>query len=208
MHKVFGIGLNKTGTSTLGECLMTLGYRHVSFRSDMLGHWTRRHFTPILDETEKFDSFEDWPWPLLFKEFYWRYGDRARFVLTRRSSPEVWVESLKKHSLNTHPDRPMRPVIYGYKYPHGREREHVAFYERHNAEARAFFAREAPHLLLELCWEDGDRWDKLCAFLGHPVPDAPFPHIKPRSTGVDPRIRDANARNIEAQLAAIEREGS
>jgi hypothetical protein len=43
----------------------------------------------------------------------------------------------------------------------------------------------------------------LCAFLGHEVPDAPFPHIRPRATGVDPAVRAQNQAQIAAQLAAL-----
>ena len=34
--KVFGIGFNKTGTSSLGAALRRLGYKHVSHNSKML----------------------------------------------------------------------------------------------------------------------------------------------------------------------------
>ena len=99
----------------------------------------------------------------------------------------------------------MRPAIYGHYYPHGYEAEHRAAYEQHNASVRAFFAAEAPHALLEVCWEEGDRWDRLCGFLNEPIPEQDFPHERPRATGVDPAIREANARGIEQQLARLER---
>ena len=38
-----------------------------------------------------------------------------------------------------------------------------------------FFACE-PNRLLEICWENGDGWQQLCAFLGCPVPTMPLPH--------------------------------
>ncbi|MYB38989.1 MAG: hypothetical protein F4Y26_16720 [Gammaproteobacteria bacterium] len=31
--------------------------------------------------------------------------------------------------------------------------------------------------LLVLDFERGDGWPELCAFLGEPVPDTPFPHV-------------------------------
>lgn len=202
-RKVFGIGLNKTGTSTLGACLTTLGYRHQSYSSSALKAFVDGRIDAVVAMTAGFDSCEDWPWPLAWRELYAQYGDGARFVLTTRSSAEIWVDSLKRHSLNTHPTRAMRPLIYGHYYPHGYEAEHIAAYERHNQAVRDFFAREAPHALLELCWENGDRWDRLCAFLGHDVPDAPFPHIRPRATGVDPAVRAQNQAQIDSQLAAL-----
>src|SRR5262249_13217459 len=143
--KVFGIGLNKTGTSTLGECCRILGLRHTSYRSDMLLAYKEGNYDVILQETRRFDSFEDWPWPLLYKQLYNLYKNNAVYVLTTRITGSVWLQSLKKHCLNTDPDRPMRTLVYGYKYPHGYETEHLAFYENHNTNVRNFFReRDAP----------------------------------------------------------------
>jgi hypothetical protein len=201
--KVFGVGLNKTGTSTLGACLTTLGYRHQSYSSAALRAYVDGRVSDLVEMARGFDSCEDWPWPLVWRELYGRYGHGARFVLTTRASSQAWVESLKAHSLNTHPTRAMRPVIYGHYYPHGYEAEHRAAYERHNDAVRSFFAREAPHALLEVCWETGDGWPQLCGFLSHPVPEAPFPHVRPRAAGVDPQVRAMNQANIDSQLAEI-----
>ena len=201
--KVFGVGLNKTGTSTLGACLTTLGYRHQSYSSGALQAFLQGRTDAVVEMTRNFDSCEDWPWPLVWRELYERYGDGARFVLTTRVSAQVWVESLKRHSLNTHPTRAMRPAIYGHYYPHGYEAEHQAAYERHNAAVRTFFTRVEPHALLEVCWETEACWAPLCRFLGHPIPDAPFPHVRPRAVGVDPAIRAQNQANIDRQLAQI-----
>ena len=201
--KVFGIGFNKTGTSTLGACLQRLGYNHVSHSSAMLGAFQDGDFDRVIAETRKYDSFEDWPWPLMFRQYYAEYGDDACYILTVRSSPASWVDSLKKHSLTTNPERPMRAAILGYKYPHGYEQEHIRLYEEHNRTVRAYFAARPKAPFIELCWERGDGWAELCAFLGVNVPDAPFPHIRPRESGTDPRIIAANQANIAAQLAKL-----
>jgi hypothetical protein len=202
-RKVFGIGFNKTGTSTLGSCLRRLGYRHVSHSSAMLAAYEAGDFDRMIAETRRYDSFEDWPWPLIFRQFYAEYGDEACYVLTVRASSQVWLDSLKKHALTTHPDRPMRSAVFGHKYPHGREQEHIRLYEEHNRTVRAYFAARPKASFIELCWERGHGWAELCGFLGHPVPDAPFPHVRPNQNGIDPRIIAANRTNIEAQLAAI-----
>lgn len=202
-RKVFGIGFNKTGTSTLGACLRRLGYRHVSHSSAMLAAWQAQDYDRIVAETRNHDSFEDWPWPLVFRQLYAEYGDDACYVLTVRASSEAWLNSLINHSLTTHPDRPMRSVVFGYKYPHGYEAEHIRFYEEHNRTVRAYFAARPKAPFIELCWERGDGWAELCGFLGVAVPDAPFPHIRPNESGVDPRIIAANRKNIAAQLAAV-----
>ena len=43
------------------------------------------------------DSFEDWAWPLMFRQYCAAYGDDARHVLAVRSSAEAWLGSLMKH---------------------------------------------------------------------------------------------------------------
>lgn len=202
-RKVFGIGFNKTGTSTLGACLRRLGYRHVSHSSAMLAAYADRDFDRVIAETRKYDSFEDWPWPLMFRQYYAEYGDDACYILTVRSSPEAWLRSLMNHSLTTNPDKPMRTLVFGHKYPHGHEQDHIRQYEEHNRAVRAYFAARPKAPFIELCWEAGHGWAELCAFLDLPVPDAPFPHIRPNESGIDPRILAANKANIESQLAAL-----
>ncbi len=202
--KVFGIGLNKTGTKTLGACLRQLGFRNQSYSGEALRDYQQGAFGPLFDIIERFDSFEDWPWPLMWRQVFEKYGASARYILTTRRSAEVWVESLKAHSLTTHPTRAMRPLIYGYYYPHGYEAEHKEAYLGHNSEVRAFFAREAPQAFLEVCWETGSSWPQLCNFLHKPIPDVPLPHERPRSSGVEEAVRAANLAAIHRQLADLQ----
>ena len=49
-------------------------------------------------------------------------------------------------------------------------------YEDHNKVVLEYF-KDRPNDLLVFCWEDGDSWDKLCAFLRAEVPDTPIPHL-------------------------------
>ena len=168
--------IGKTGTTTLGKALKHLGYRHRhGNRRDLLERHLAGDSASALAETAKFNAFEDWPWPLLYEDLFGLYGDAGRYILTTRRSPEVWLNSLKAHSLLTNPDGSSRSFVFGYKYPHGREREHIEFYTRHNDAVRKFF-KGRDDIFLEVCWEVGDSWEKLCEFLGHSVPRSPFPH--------------------------------
>jgi len=181
-RKVFGIGLNKTGTGTLGKCLKGFGYRHLSYRRDLLLALREGRIDEIFTIIDEYESFEDWPYPLMYKELFARYRD-AFYILTVRSSPEVWIESLKSHSLRTHPRIHARKLAYGHDYPHGFENEHIAFYQAHNANVISFFEQNgASDLLLCACWENGDGWRELCRFLGRPMPSVPFPHVNKRTT--------------------------
>ena len=203
--KVFGLGLNKTGTKTLGRCLQHLGYRHQSYSTAALEMFVQGRIAELVRAAHQFDSCEDWPWPLIWRELYEEFGDTARYVLTRRSSSQVWIESLKSHALNTHPTLAMRPRVYGYYYPHGYEAEHIAAYDRHNSAVRTFFEQRAPHAFLEVCWEEGAGWRNLSRFLGTAEPDVPFPHERPLRDGTPEAVKAANAANIGRQLADIAR---
>lgn len=174
--RVFGIGLNKTGTSTLGACGAILGYRCSSCDRALLEDVVRRRDLARLRQVAAgHDLFEDWPWPLVYREMDALFPG-SRFILTVRRSAEAWLDSLLRHSLRTHPWRHCRKLAYGYHFPHRHRQAFLDFYRRHNQAARDYF-HGRPGDFLEVCWEDGDGWDKLCGFLQQPLPAAPFPHV-------------------------------
>lgn len=176
--KVFGIGLNKTGTSSLGHALRILGYAdHVDGRPDLLKNWADGEIEPILSEAKGYNNFEDWPWPLVYKELFNAFPD-SRFILTKRTSPETWFESLCNHADRTGPTQ-QRKLVYGFEMPHEYRAEHIEYYNTHNDRIEAFFKEHAPNKLLVVCWEDGNNWNRLASFLNKEVPTVPFPHVKP-----------------------------
>lgn len=205
MLKIFGVGLNKTGTTTLAKCLDVLGCgKPVSCRGDLLGKFREGRLDEIFSVVELNDTFEDWPWPLMYQELFYRYGDSARYVLTQRSSANSWLDSLKRHSLRTPIDGHCRLLAYGYNYPHGLEEYHLSFYEKHNREVREFFSKNnADHLLLEISFDSGDGWEKLCNFLGKPIPSVPFPHENKGSNPIQTKIEKLNKERIEEQLKLL-----
>ena len=201
-RKIFGIGLNKTGTTSLKLAFERLGFKHLSRKPRLFKKWKQRDFAFIWDHIAEFESFEDWPWPLMVPELIDRYGDEAQYILTRRRNAHVWVESLKKHAARTNPHNNPRKAIFGHAFPHGREAEHMAFYERHLTRTRAAFAAAGlEHRLIELCWEEGDSWPELCQFLNRPVPDRPFPRANQSSeANPNPEFVAENQRLIEKSI--------
>lgn len=194
--KIFGIGFNKTGTTTLGACLKYFGFRHLGYRRDLLVALRNGDLTRVFQEIDRFDSFDDWPYPLMYEDLFKRYGARAKFILTTRQSPEIWLNSLKAHALTTDPEVHSRNLAYGYNYPHGREAEHIAMYETHNAAVKNFFAtHSATHQLLCVSWDQGHGWTELCDFLCLPTPDLAFPHVN-KALGGDPALVARNKQLI------------
>lgn len=176
--KVFCVGLNKTGTTTFGAAMSRLGYRvwgWNSYAADFTLHWHEGVFTPTMQKAlNNHEAFEDLPWPLLFRQLDERVPD-AKFVLTIRRSPEAWLQSIQTHIKRADPWAG-HFLIYGSYDPVGDRERYLRTYNDHNAAVRAHFASR-PGKLLEMCFEQGDGWRELCAFLGvKDIPVEPFPH--------------------------------
>jgi uncharacterized membrane protein YkvA (DUF1232 family) len=181
-HKVFGIGFQKTGTSSLDAAFRILGYDtdrgvfiNVADKTQSL--WieppltTANVLAAVLPIAERRDAFSDNPWPLLFRELDARFPG-SKFVLTVRE-PQAWTGSMVRHFDDRSSD--VLQWIYGVPCVAGNEACCVKVYEAHNAEVRAHFASR-PDDLLEIDVLSSPDWAPLCAFLGKPIPDAPFPH--------------------------------
>ncbi|MCX5937346.1 MAG: hypothetical protein NTW02_03870 [Cyanobium sp. LacPavin_0920_WC12_MAG_62_9] len=190
--KVFGIGLNKTGTTTLGVCLQRLGYRHTSFSLPLLEQVSRGELAGVLAHCKLFDAFEDWPYPLIYKELDVAFPG-SRFVLTRRRSAESWYASLADHALRTGLGQGCRSrrLAYGVAYPQLDEAGLLHRYEQHLLDVRAHFVGREDRLL-ELCWDEEHDWSRLCAFLEAPRPPGPLPHA---NAGAGQRARLARLQN-------------
>ncbi len=177
MSKVFGVGWAKTGTTTLGVCLRTLGYRHQSHRMDLVADLKAGRLERIFQVVEEGESFEDWPWILLYKELDQRFPG-SKFVLTVRDSSS-WLTSYRnmlnrKKSISTE-ENERRAFLYGLPFPDVSDQQLVERYGRHNREVVEYF-QGRPESLLKVNWSAGDGWPALCSFLGRDIPSAPFPH--------------------------------
>ncbi|MGE0493103.1 MAG: sulfotransferase family protein [Vulcanimicrobiota bacterium] len=177
--KVFGVGLPKTGTTSLGRALEWMGYRVCGG----LGQRVRARVESgdpieavvpelVEREVERHDAFQDNPWPVLFEEMARRFPD-SLFVLTLRPEQE-WLASFVRHFGSRH--SPLREWIFGAGAPEGNEQAYLDFFRVHYRRVLEHFADQSHRLLvLRLC--EGEGWQPLCQFLGQPQPDQPFPHL-------------------------------
>lgn len=171
--RVFCIGFHKTGTKSLAAALRHLGWRVTGMRAGSDPDIANNALSRALALAESFDAFQDNPWPLLYPEMDARFPG-SRFILTTRA-PDEWIASVVRHFGRE--ESSMRRWLYGDDAgaPVGNEARYLARHARHVDEVRAYF-RDRPHDLLEFDATAGDGWEPLCAFLGVPVPDVPFPH--------------------------------
>ena len=136
----------------------------------------------LFDVAYRYDALEDMPWPFVYRALDAHFPN-ARFILTRRKDVATWARSIHRQTLG----KPRRR-FYSYKATIGHHffrenpRAFIEYYERHNRDVRRYFemADAGGDKFLELSFEDGDGWEKLCAFLGLPIPSVLFPHSNPR----------------------------
>nr|WP_203863755.1 sulfotransferase family protein [Planobispora rosea] len=199
MH-VIGAGLGRTGTSSLKLALEKLGFAPCHHMFEVLGSKERmRRWTAVAQGGEPdwetvfrgYRACVDFPAAAYWRELAAHYPE-AKVILTLRD-PGAWFESARKTifrlpRLMRHPvlgpllrllPRESRPAMFIRMLGAiNRARRDIAFdrdsaiayFERHNAEVRA--AIPADRLLV---YRVGEGWEPLCAFLGVPVPDEPFP---------------------------------
>lgn len=181
-ERVFGIGMKKTGTTSLKRCFDVLDLHPIapnsmaSLQTRLVSKNLRRYndYSMALKYAEKFKSFEDSPWNLweMYKNLNDRFPD-SLFILTIRDS-EKWWRSVKRWTTVT------KPWMSGSYRQHlgvshcGKDAM-IGAYERYNREVIQYF--EGGNNLLVIDFEKNDGWEAMCDFLNCPIPDQAFPHV-------------------------------
>ena len=195
--KVIGAGFGRTGTLSLKAALEQLGFGTCHHMLEVIKSpeqgklWSAIGKGETPDWDKVFDGFEssvDFPACIFWRELADKYPD-AKVVLSVRSADSWyksasetifavgkavpgWLKVLVPHAgriFGMH-DRLIRDRTFG-----GRQDDPVhakAVFERHNADVKA--AIPASRLLV---FEAKDGWAPLCAFLGVPVPETPYPNV-------------------------------
>ncbi|HEV3282711.1 MAG TPA: sulfotransferase [Solirubrobacteraceae bacterium] len=204
---VVGAGLGRTGTNSLKVALeQLLGGRcyhmfELAERAQDMPIWQ----AAVRGEAVDWGSFlreyiasVDWPAAAFWRELA-EANPRALVLLSVRDSPQTWWESMRQTIVptisgevpvgdpSTMRRRSMVAEMMTARFtPDWSDRDAaVAAYERHNEEVRRTVPRER---LLE--WRPTEGWGPLCAALGMPVPDSPFPQA---NTTADFRARQGLA---------------
>ena len=190
--KVFCIGFHKTGTTSLAVALKELGYRVTGPNGVDDRNISNNVMPMVYDLAEKFDAFQDNPWPIVYKEMDAKFPG-SKFILLLRSS-ESWIKSQVSH-FGKH-ETPMRRWIYGVGCPEGNEDIYIKRFESHTNEVMEYF-KDRPQDFLVMDLAKGDGWEKLCPFLGVEIPATSFPHANKaadRTKGADREKAAARAR--------------
>lgn len=182
--RVFGIGLHKTGTTSLHEAFKMLGFDSLHWgEGEAPQIWYEMNALGRSKMLEQFYAICDLPIPLLFRELDKAYPG-SRFVLTVRDEQE-WLASVERlwdpkynrtrHLWEVYPiSHQLHSALYGqreFNAPVFLER-----YRRHNAEVLEYFKDRPDDLLvLDMDMPTG-KLAALCAFLKRPIfPDGLYP---------------------------------
>lgn len=196
--EVIGAGFGRTGTRSLKDALETLGVGACYHMAEVFANpehvavWDDASRGKPVDWDALFAGYRaavDWPACAYYRTYLERYPE-ARVILTVRD-PERWHASVLRTIYEVSrrraggdgppptPERRRHAAMIDRLIWNGtfggrvEDKEHaVAVFERHNEEVRRTVP---PERLLVL--EAGEGWEPLCAFLGVPIPDAPYPHL-------------------------------
>jgi 3'-phosphoadenosine 5'-phosphosulfate (PAPS) 3'-phosphatase len=173
--KVFGIGLSKTGTSSLAQALQILGFKTL----DNMGasRYVAGDLSSIEMQTiEAHEALTDTPIPSFYRELDARFPN-SKFILTVRDR-EGWSKSCMKQFSRrfaegqSESNKRLFEDLYGTNVFDAAK--FASGYDRFVAGVGEHF-KDRPADLLMLDVAAGEGWEKLCPFLGKPVPDTPFP---------------------------------
>jgi len=170
--KIFGIGLHRTGTSSLAAALHILGYRTLQTPVNVFK--TIDH--PCLEEN---DAFTDLPIPLLYKELDQKFPG-SKFICTIRDV-DKWLASVKwlfstgRIQFNWR-KTPVVDEIHEALYGVSLYDADVfrATYFAYYHDVRLYFEDRSQDLLM-MNFSQGEGWDELCLFLNKEIPIIEFP---------------------------------
>lgn len=169
--KVFGIGLNKTGTRSLASATRLLGLRTMHKGDEATSALVDRaadEGVPLLTHLGAgFDAYFDVHGLVTrFAEVDAQYPG-SRFILTTRDL-DGWLDSREKHVQANR----QREGYDGTFLTVDRQ-AWIAEREAHHAAVHAYFAGRTDLLVLDVV--DGERWEVLAPFLGVRAPRVAFP---------------------------------
>jgi hypothetical protein len=167
--KILGIGLAKTGTTSLNDAFAILGITSIGCPGSIAAI---KRFEAATDGivADRFEALD-------------RAFPGSKFIYTTRD-PENWLNSYTRYHGRKNPSLPghadMTRRLYGTT---GTERDILlAAFKRHERHVFEYF-RDRPNdlLIMDIVGGRAD-WEMLCNFLDRPVPAAPFPTSNPKFT--------------------------
>lgn len=175
MNKIFCIGLPKTGTTSMNLALQRLGYTCAPYDSELIETVAAGNLTYIDEFISRYDAFEDWPWPFIYEYLIKEYPE-AKFILTTRSNPNTWYQSILKHTKRNPSKKSLNLRKVFYQNQNVKDSEHYKqFYLSHNTNVINELKNKNISYI-KFCAENGDDYTQLCEFLNITPLKEVYPH--------------------------------
>jgi hypothetical protein len=186
MNKIFCIGMNKTGTSSLHQAFLNLGYKSIHQIPDNISvkdrpiiskkinnniRYLLKNNKPPLSNIDNYTVYMDiLPIVQNFKIFnQWYPG--SKFIYTDRNTDE-WIQSRIKHIERN--IKKKEKNVYDGPFLTIDEEEWRKEKEEHYNDVMSYFKDNLSNLLImDIC--SGDGYEKLCPFLNIPILKETFP---------------------------------
>lgn len=177
-EKVFGIGLSRTGTTSLTEALRILGYRAVHCPLSIVA-FNGKGLKLSTDIVTRFDAFTDSPVARMYRELDQAFPG-SKFVLTTRPI-DKWLGSMRRMRpsfvlLTLLPKVRQLARDFSGTTSFCDEQVLARAFVNHSRNVREYFGERLGKDLLVLDVSAADAWERLCGFLGHRAPPRAFPH--------------------------------
>jgi Sulfotransferase domain len=175
--KIFGVGLSKTGTTSLHHALRILGLKSIHFAPERLNDiLDGSNVNPDFRRYDDVDAITDEPAAYFYEELFAAYPE-SKFILTVRNE-DAWWRSISSH-FNKESNWEINKFGKQYIYGSARASEFLfrKKYRQHNADV---IARIPGDRLLMMDITAGDGWEKLCPFLNIKIPEVSFPYVNKR----------------------------
>jgi hypothetical protein len=186
MSKIFVLGYNKTGTKSLADALVVLGYHvlHTGGGGEFLEmtYKNMKNNRGILFGYEEYDCYLDYPIfePIVFSHIIDEYPDAKYISLTRDLNG--YVDSVLRDKIKRLKDGIIdswnwlgvgdKEVFENYpEYQKEWVKGKMEF--KHQSNLRFLKKKDIKYLDMNIC-DNGDGWEELCPFLDKSIPNEEF----------------------------------
>jgi len=198
--KIFCIGQNKTGTTSLEETFIKHGYKvgNQVEGEKLCKYWIDGNFEPIIEFAKTADFFQDRPFYM--KDVYKHLDEsfpNSKFILSVRNNPNEWYNSFIRHQSNIFGAYKIPTAKQlkrgGYCYPgwiydvitnlyktsdddlYNKEKL-TNYYTSYNKEVIEYF-KDRPSDLLVINLQEANSYSKFCKFFNLKPLIRKFPHL-------------------------------
>ena len=172
-NRILNIGFGKSGSLSLTKAFDILGFKSI--------HWGRKgkrlrdvfknniiYGRKILYGFERYEFLSDFKGEEFYVELDRQYQN-SKFILTMRDL-DSWLISMEKHV-----ERNQQNPDYRYDFLEVEKEKWARERQEKIVEIQEYFRNRSKDFLV-INIVKGDGWEKLCSFVGKPIPNEIFPH--------------------------------